>query len=289
MEGESGARTPLLWPHAASVPIELPLPEGTAGGEACSVNDAGVVIGRAYNPQGGSDLVAWKVYVANQKGLPTASVRDTETILVEEPGMGGVYGSPELVNSGFVGVTLYDAELASLRAVRLRLVWSDDAVWEVANSRTQLFDGYGTVNGINEAGMVCGRCAPPEPGGWGIAYVMDLSGNLLDLPHLRAIKVKGVLYGEASNEEAHALNNRTPPQIVGRGARLINLGNYYDSEKVPLRWDGEAGVTDVRTVTEGSSDFYEHELYDINDAGWITARTKDASGMPVSPAVLIPD
>ncbi len=30
---ESGARTPLLWPHAASVPIELPLPEGTAGGE----------------------------------------------------------------------------------------------------------------------------------------------------------------------------------------------------------------------------------------------------------------
>ena len=116
---------------------------------------------------------------------------------------------------------------------------------------------------------------------------MTVSGQLLDLPVLPAVKRKGFTYTAADNEEAVALNNCTPVQIVGRGARAFTQGTYQSSEKVPLRWDGETSVTDVRTVTEGSPDLFS--VGDINDAGWITAITTDIHGQPALPVVLIPN
>jgi hypothetical protein len=53
-----------------------------------------------------------------------------------------------------------------------------------------------------------------------------------------------------------------------------------------LRWDGETRVTDLRTVTDGSpSDLYEAD--NINDAGWITASTRNQA-WEFFPVLLIP-
>jgi hypothetical protein len=119
-----------------------------------------------------------------------------------------------------------------------------------------------------------------------MAYVMTVSGELLDLAILPAMKKKGFSYGETYNENAFSLNNSTPVQIVGRGSRGFTQGILQGSEKVPLRWDGETSVTDLRTVTEGSPDL--DSPHDINDAGWITAGTKAYYGIPALPVVLIP-
>ena len=74
---DSGPPRPLLWPDAASSPVELPLPEGSAlGAMVTSINDAGVVVGATYNPNDQS-LVAWKVAVVDG----VVSVLDTQTIL----------------------------------------------------------------------------------------------------------------------------------------------------------------------------------------------------------------
>jgi hypothetical protein len=139
----------------------LPLPEGTIGGQASSINDAGIVLGGAYNSDYSVNLVAWKAAVVAGEWV----VQKTLTI-ASAPEVGSVYGLPMVVNSGYVGATLY---LSDFRALRLKLAWDADEVWEVADSRTQPFDDYSTANGINEAGTICGRRADPSGSGWGIA------------------------------------------------------------------------------------------------------------------------
>jgi hypothetical protein len=279
---DSGVRIALLWPDAASEPIELPLPEGTFGG-ASSINDEGIVLGLAYDPDdldNAMRLVVWKVAVVDG----VAVVLDTKTILSKARSY-----TVQVVNSGYVCATVdvsADPGGYQFRAFRLMLDWDDDEVWEVPGSRTQLFDDGSLACGINEAGTVCGRCTSPD-GSSGIAFVMTVSGDLLDLPVLPAVKRKGFSYAETHNQYAWSLTNSTPVRIVGQGARAFTQGAFQDSELVPLRWDGETSVTDLRTVTEGSPDLYS--VGDINDAGWITARTKGDGGMPALPVVLIPN
>ena len=201
------ARTPLVWPDGASEPLELPLPDETVAGLACSINDSGVVVGMAKNADQSWNLVAWKVTVVDVEGVRVASVEDTQTI-ISTSGDDSVYGLPQVANSGYVAATLYfppetPGVPGDWRACRLRLDWSDDQVWERPDSRIRLFDRYSTANDVNEAGTVCGRCAPSDAGGWGIAYAMTVSGELIDLPVLPAVKKKGFSFAEAYNEVAY--------------------------------------------------------------------------------------
>lgn len=280
-----GSRRPLFWASATSEPLELPTPAGTVGwARATSINDAGVVVGEAQTASG-AHLVAWKTDVIDG----AAMIGAPQTILTapatwDGSAVFGAYQFPQIANSGYVCVTLNvsstEPDFTDQRAIRLQLDWDGQQVWAVPGSRTQLFDRWSIANGVNTAGTVCGRCAPTEPG-WGIAYVMTYTGELLDLPALPAVKIKRSVYTEASRENAYALNNATPVQIVGQGARAISLGTLQDSEKVPLRWDGEDAVTDVRTVTDSPSE--DLWLHDINDAGWIIATSIDV------PVLLIPN
>jgi hypothetical protein len=228
----------------------------------------------------GMSLVVWKVAV----DVGVAMVLDTKTILSKV----GPHPT-QVVNSGYAIATVdvsTDPEIYDYRALRLTLDWSDGKVREVPDSRTQLFDVWSTAIGINEAGTVCGRRAPPD-GYWGMAYVMTVSGELLDLAILPAMKKKGFSYAETYSGDAFSLNNATLVQIVGWGSRWITQGIFEGSEGVPLRWDGETSVADLRTVTEGSPDL--SSVGDINDAGWITARTINAQGQFALPVVLIPN
>lgn len=287
-----GGQTPLLWPNAMSSPVELPTPATTVGwARATSINDAGVVIGEVRTAEG-CNLVAWKTEIIDDVVIVGAP----ETILVaptdwEGYAVAGAYGYSQITNSGYVCATLIvsstDPEFVDQRAIRLRLEWDEEQVWLVPGSTTQLLDVWSITCGINEAGSVCGRCAPSATGGWGKAYVMTVAGKMLNLPILPATKIRNNVYSETYSEYANALNNASPPTVVGQGARWITQGTFQDSEKVPLRWDGEATVTDVRRVTDGSPEI--GSMAAVNDAGWITARTIDESGQMALPIVLIPN
>ncbi len=256
---------PLLWPHGAAAPIELPLPEGAVGANASSINDQGIVVGTAYGLNDMS-LVAWKVTVVN--GVWT--VQDTETILTSP----GVLGA-EVANSGYVCTNLNDP---NSRAYRLRLAWDGEQVWEVAGSRTQLFDIYSQAQGINEAGTVCGSYNDGRS--W--AFVMNAAGTLLVLPQLPGGRIGGQAY-EIRNFAANGLNNASPLQVVGRGSIVITKTSEWRGD-VGVLWNIGGSAVNLDTAT--SRDLY---LNDINDAGWIVGDAEDTEDFLLrQPVVLIP-
>lgn len=261
---------PLLWPHGAAAPIELPLPEGAVGAMASSINDAGIVVGTAYSGDDQS-LVAWKVAVVN--GVWT--VQDTQIILSAP-----VIGGNHVVNSGYVctNVAANPAYPTDHRAHRLRLAWDGEQVWEVAGSRTQLLNIYSQAAGINEAGTVCGSYND----GRSRAFVMNAAGTLLVLPQLPGGRIGGQAY-EIRNFAANGLNNASPLQVVGIGSIVI---------KKTLEWRGDVGVlwniggSAVNLDAATSRDLY---LNDINDAGWIVGDAVDTEDFLLrQPVVLIP-
>jgi hypothetical protein len=265
----SAAPRPLLWPDAASAPIELPLPEGTAlGAMAASINDAGIVVGATYNPNDQS-LVAWEVAVVDGAAI----VLDTQTILSAPNVM-----MPQIVNSGYVSVSIA-SEPANYRAFRLRLDWAGEEVWEVAGSRTQLFDVYSQAAGINEEGTVCGSYN--DGARW--AFVMTVAGDLLDLPELPGGRIRGQPY-VIRNFSANALNNASPLQVVGDG--IVHMTETGEARgTVGVLWN--VGISAVDLGSEASGD--RPYLHDINDAGWIVGDAVDPEDFGVRrPAVLIP-
>lgn len=256
---------PLLWPHGAAAPIELPLPEGAVGADASSINDEGIVVGTASSLDE-EILVAWKVAAVN--GVWT--VQDTQIILTSP----GVLGA-EVANSGYVCTNL---NYPDSRAYRLRLAWDGEQVWEVAGSRTQLFNIYSMAQGINEAGTVCGSYNDGRS--W--AFVMNAAGTLLVLPQLPGGRIGGQAY-EVRNFAANGLNNASPLQVVGIGSIVI---------KKTLEWRGDVGGlwniggSAVNLDAATSRDLY---LNDINDAGWIVGDAVDTEDFLLrQPVVLIP-
>jgi len=261
---------PVLWATGASAPFELPLPEGASGAMAMSINDEGIVVGTARSLDTES-LVAWKVTVVN--GVWT--VQDTQKILIA-PGL----LAAQVVNSGYVctSVAADPAYPTSYRAYRLKLAWDGEQVWEVAGSRTQLFNIYSQAQGINEAGTVCGSYNDGRS--W--AFVMNAAGTLLVLPQLPGGRIGGQAY-EIRNFAANGLNNASPLQVVGRGSIVITK---------TLEWRGDVGVlwniggSAVNLDTATSRDLY---LNDINDAGWIVGDAEDTEDFLLrQPVVLIP-
>jgi len=256
---------PLLWPHGAAAPIELPLPEGAVGASASSINDEGIVVGTASSLDEES-LVAWKVAVVD--GVWT--VHDTQTILTSP----GILGA-EVANSGYVCTNL---NYPDSRAHRLRLAWDGEQIWEVAGSRTQLFNVYSQAQGINEAGTVCGSYNDGRS--W--AFVMNAAGMQLVLPQLPGGRIGGQPY-EIRNFAANGLNNASPLQVVGIGSIVI---------KKTLEWRGDVGVlwniggSAVNLDTATSRELY---LNDINDAGWNVGDAVDTEDFLLrQPVVLIP-
>ena len=152
-----------------------------------------------YTPNG-QRLVAWKVAVVDG----VAIVLDTQVILSAAT----AYAS-QVANSGYVSATIA-SEPTNYRAFRLRLDWNAEEVWEVAGSRTQLFDVYSNAAGVNEAGTVCGTYND----GGSRAFVMTVTGDFLELPELPGGRIRGQPY-VIRNEDANALNNASPLQVVG--------------------------------------------------------------------------
>jgi hypothetical protein len=265
---------PLLWPQAAAAPIELPLPEGARGGNADSINDEGIVMGTAF----GLDemiLVAWKTAVVNGVG----TVQDTQVIL---SAAGGLLRG-DIANSGYLSTTLVlsaDPEhYGDYRAYRLRLDWDDDEVWEVAGSRTQLFDFYSGASRVNEAGTVCGSYMD---GGRSWAFAMNAAGDLLDLAQLPGGRIRGQTY-EIHNDWASGLNNATPLQVVGK-ASIVIVATFEGRGNVGVLWNVGTGAVNLNAAT--SRDLFPH---DINDAGWIVGDAVDTEDtFARQPVVLIP-
>jgi uncharacterized membrane protein len=255
---------PLLWPHGAAAPIALPLPAGASGASAASINDAGIVVGWAYSGDDVS-LVAWKVAVVNG----VWAVQDTEVILTSPVWLVGL----NITNRGYVCTSL------NSRAHRLRLSWDDEQVWEVAGSRTQLFDISSQASGINEAGTVCGLY---YDGGRSWAFAMNVVGELLDLPQLPGGRGGTTRY-EIRNNGASGLNNATPLQVVGT-ATIVIVDTFEDRGSVGVLWNVGAGAVDLDAIA--SRDVYPH---DSNDAGWIVGDAVDTENFLLrQPVVLIP-
>jgi hypothetical protein len=159
------------------------------------------------------------------------------------------------------------------------LSWDDEQVWEVAGSRTQLFDISSQASGINEAGTVCGLY---YDGGRSWAFAMNVVGELLDLPQLPGGRGGRTRY-EIRNNGASGLNNATPLQVVGT-ATIVIVDTFEDRGSVGVLWNVGAGAVDLDAIA--SRDVYPH---DSNDAGWIVGDAVDTENFLLrQPVVLIP-
>jgi len=267
---------PVLWPNAASAPIELPLPnDASLGAMATSINDAGIVVGTTYDPddQGAvasQTLVAWKVAVADG----VAVVLGTQAILSAQAVM-----VPQIVNSGYVSVSIA-SEPFNYRAFRLSLDWDDQNVWMAAGSATQLVDTYSQAAAINEEGTVCG-CYKRDGAMW--AFVMTAAGDLVDLPELPGGRIRGQPY-VIRNFHANALNNASPLQVVGDG--IVRMTETLEARgTVSVLWNVGGSAVDLGSEADGDRKY----LHDINDAGWIVGDAVDPDDSLVRrPVVLIP-
>jgi hypothetical protein len=264
---------PVLWPSGADAPIALPLPAGAVWGNASSINDAGIVVGTVAYSVDVKTLVAWKVAVVD--GLWT--VQDTQIILdTNTPGL----MSAHVVNSGYVCTNVAVAPTApwDYRAYRLKLAWDGEQVWEVPDSRTQLFNVYSTANGINEQGTVCGSYND----GRSRAFVMNAAGNLLTLPQLPGGRIGGQQY-EVRNCVAYGLNNASPLQAVGLANIVITKTSEMRGD-VGVLWNVGGSAVDLDAATS-----QDVTPYDINDGGWIAANAVETqSPQRHRPIVLIP-
>lgn len=260
-DGPGGPPRPLLWPDAASVPIELPTTDGISGGTG-SINDAGIVVGITYNSDDSANLVAWNVVA----GDGAAIVLDAETILTAD-----INGPGNVSNSGYVACSIADQD-GSYCAVRLKLGWGDGQVWEVEGSRTQLFDVYSPAFDVNEAGTVCGKHNPDG------AYAMNVDGELLELPTLPGGRLRGQRY-DIRNADANALNSAASLQVVGIADIVITETHEWRG-MVPVLWNVGGDAIDLSSVAVEQTPW----PMDINDAGWIVGQTFELR----QPVVLIP-
>ena len=171
-------------------------------------------------------------------------------------------------------------EPGNYRACRLKLAWDDQQVWEIAGSWAQLFDIYSQAAGINEAGTVCGSYN--DGGSW--AFVMNVAGDLLELPELPGGRIRGQTY-VIRNMCANALNNADALQVVGDGSIRI-IETFESRGTVGVLWNVGSGAVDMTSAADGRQTY----LHDINDAGWIVGVVVDPADISAvnRPVVLIP-
>jgi len=260
---ETGLR-PLVWPMPQSLPVELPVPEGTYWPQAGPINDDGLVLGGWWDDNG-QNLVAWKLSISG--GNVTVLGRQ---VILTAPRVWAV----GVTNSGYVAYTA-EGPSGLDHAFRLMLTWDGLQISEVDGSRSQLFTGSSEATGVNEAGTVSGRyrigTGLPE------AFAMTVSGELLVLPQLPGGKEKGQTY-EVRNTCALGLNNASPVQVVGWARKYFPASNKV-TDHYDVRITANTSITNLKDEV---SNWVNNSVTDINDAGWILGRTTNGA------AVLLP-
>jgi hypothetical protein len=139
-----GDERPVLWPHDADAPVELPLPEDAAGGVANQVDESGTVVG-SYRP---SDV--------ENGGVPYMWTPDGEGVELPVPTDLKVW-SADAVNVGggsIIGYAMVEDAEGNVDATTLR--------WEIGGGEPEVLD-MDDAYGINEAGTVVGQALDGRP------------------------------------------------------------------------------------------------------------------------------
>lgn len=258
---------PLLWASALeAAPMELPIPEGRHAW-ATGINNDGLVVGQLFDELG-SDVIAWKVGEVEGETV----VLDTLILDVGDANVPFISG-----DGGFVAYTADVGE--GDRAFRLEIGWDGTELFEIANSRVQLFDVYSIAHAVNSVGTVAGRSndagGPDNAAGGRGAYAMTISGELLELPGLPGGRRRGVAY-EWLNTHAAAIND---DNVVVNWA--VKSGTAWMERTDVLAVPGGKAV-DLREYAAG---WVGHSTLEINNQGWISGRILD--GGRELPVILI--
>lgn len=264
-----------FWPHALSDPVILPVPVDALRSVAYAINNNNVIVGFYVDSAGLHHPVAWAIRNNGMIAGPVEMLTGS-----------GFRGIAQAINDAQTAVG-WQAEAGNPEAWGWQLVWDGTSLsLDSGSSPGRLFpiNAYveSSAHGINNDGDICGM---RNPGGRAEAYFLNNYGSVLVEEPL-SLLVDNKRTGSANNF-ARALNNNSPPQIVGE-ASTYSKRTGATQGFIAVLWQGST-IVDLKQGASSPSLTASPYLWAINDSGWIAGQAwTGETEIPSVPSVLIP-